>query len=53
MSRGEILRDLLMHHQDKIDIVLNIFGITTGLEEDILRDRQQTEKYFSGNISEP
>jgi len=39
ISKSKILRSLIINHLDKVDIILEIFGVTTGIASDAESDK--------------
>jgi DNA-directed RNA polymerase beta' subunit len=44
ISRDKIIRNIISNHKDMVDIILEIFGITTGLEKDKIADEKEKNR---------
>jgi hypothetical protein len=52
VSKDKIIRNLIMNHKDKVDIILEIFGVITCLEKDKETDKKEKARILKdmGNL---
>lgn len=53
INKLQIIREMLLDNLDKIDIILEIFGLTTGLEADIEHDYKIKTMIYKNHLKKP